>query len=124
MNSGKNKYFSIYQQRAYLHLLYGVVWVVRLIDLAMGWPTCNSTAQEHATSKCFVVINHIYPWKIIAHEDRFAQLVHEVDLWDGGVTFHNLCVILCAILTVISFILASVIIFGHALHYSVPHQQR
>ncbi|OKL57467.1 hypothetical protein UA08_06929 [Talaromyces atroroseus] len=64
----------------------------------MTWPTCNST-------------------------DHIAT-IHEVDLWDGGVTFHTLCVILCAVLTVVSFILASIIIFGHATHYSQPDQQR
>ncbi|OJJ43606.1 hypothetical protein ASPZODRAFT_73827 [Penicilliopsis zonata CBS 506.65] len=64
----------------------------------MGWPSCNAT-EEYLT-------------------------IHEVDLWDGGITFHTLCIILCAIFTVISFILAGILIAGHALHYSRPNEQR
>lgn len=50
--------------------------------------------------------------------------VHEADLWDGGITFHELCWILCAIFTVLAFILASIIMIGHATHYSNPNEQR
>ncbi|KAH8698684.1 organic solute transporter Ostalpha-domain-containing protein [Talaromyces proteolyticus] len=64
----------------------------------MAWPSCNST-EENAT-------------------------IHEIHLWNGGVTFHNLSVILCAIFTVISFILVSILIIGHTTHYSRPAEQR
>ncbi|KAJ5117925.1 organic solute transporter Ostalpha-domain-containing protein [Penicillium atrosanguineum] len=64
----------------------------------MTWPACNST-EEHET-------------------------INEIDLWEGGITFHTLCVILSAIFLVISSVLAGIIIFGHAKHYSRPFEQR
>jgi hypothetical protein len=51
-------------------------------------------------------------------------LVQEVDLWDGGITFHTLCVIISAVCLVISAFLAGIIILGHARHYSKPSEQR
>ncbi|KAJ5911077.1 organic solute transporter Ostalpha-domain-containing protein [Penicillium subrubescens] len=64
----------------------------------MTWPSCNSTL-EHET-------------------------IQEVDLWDGGITFHTLCVIISAVCLVISAFLAGIIILGHARHYSRPSEQR
>ncbi|KAJ5272792.1 organic solute transporter Ostalpha-domain-containing protein [Penicillium angulare] len=64
----------------------------------MTWPTCNST-EENIT-------------------------IHEVNLWDGGITFHTLAVYLCAIFTVLASILAGIIMLGHATHYSNPAEQR
>ncbi|KAJ5594693.1 organic solute transporter Ostalpha-domain-containing protein [Penicillium hispanicum] len=64
----------------------------------MAWPTCNTTEED--------------------------VKIHEIDLWDGGITFHTLCIILCAIFTVIAFILAVTIMLGHATHYSRPAEQR
>ncbi|KAJ5885576.1 organic solute transporter Ostalpha-domain-containing protein [Penicillium tannophilum] len=64
----------------------------------MTWPKCNSTEEDIT--------------------------IREADLWDGGITFHELCWILCAIFTVLAFILASIIMIGHATHYSNPNEQR
>lgn len=57
-----------------------------------------------------------------SHTDK--SVVNEVPLWDDGTTLHKLCIIISAVLTVVSFLLAMIIVMGHALHYSHPGQQR
>ncbi|KAJ6032569.1 organic solute transporter Ostalpha-domain-containing protein [Penicillium herquei] len=64
----------------------------------MTWPKCNSTEEDIT--------------------------IHEVDLWDGGITFHELAVIVSAVCTVLAAILAFTIMIGHATHYSNPAEQR
>ncbi|KAH8692142.1 organic solute transporter Ostalpha-domain-containing protein [Talaromyces proteolyticus] len=50
--------------------------------------------------------------------------ISETRLWEGGWMFHNLAIILCAIFTLIAFIIAGILIIGHATHYSRPSEQR
>lgn len=61
---------------------------------------------------------------VIRHSHTDKSVINELPLWDGGIAFHKLCIIISTVLTVVSFLLAMIIIMGHALHYSNPGQQR
>ncbi|KAJ5743026.1 hypothetical protein N7533_010128 [Penicillium manginii] len=64
----------------------------------MGWTTCNTTTEE--------------------------QKIEEVDLWDGGITFHELALILGGVCALIACFISIFLIMGHATHYSKPIEQR
>ncbi|KAJ5378713.1 hypothetical protein N7509_011832 [Penicillium cosmopolitanum] len=64
----------------------------------MGWTTCNTTTEE--------------------------QKIEEVDLWDGGITFHELSLILGGVCALIACVISIFLIMGHATHYSKPVEQR
>ncbi|KAI9371242.1 organic solute transporter Ostalpha-domain-containing protein [Aspergillus egyptiacus] len=64
----------------------------------MGWPVCNTTEEN--------------------------ETIHEIDLWDGGLTFHELCVIVVGAFALIAGLISFYLIMQHATHYSKPVEQR
>ncbi|KAL4890094.1 organic solute transporter Ostalpha-domain-containing protein [Aspergillus ambiguus] len=64
----------------------------------MGWPVCNTT-EEDAT-------------------------INEIGLWDDGITFHELCLIVGGFFAVIAAGVSIYLIMCHATHYSKPIEQR
>ncbi|KAL4925383.1 OSTA/TMEM184 family protein [Aspergillus undulatus] len=64
----------------------------------MGWPVCNTTEED--------------------------ETIHEIDLWDGGLTFHELCVIVVGAFALVAGIISFYLIMRHATHYSKPVEQR
>jgi len=51
-------------------------------------------------------------------------IVNEVELWDGGLTFHELALIVGGAFAIVAGIVSFYIIMGHATHYSKPLEQR
>lgn len=51
-------------------------------------------------------------------------IVDEVELWDGGLTFHQLALIAGGAFAIFAGIMSLYIIMGHATHYSKPLEQR
>ncbi|KAL4919482.1 organic solute transporter Ostalpha-domain-containing protein [Aspergillus aurantiobrunneus] len=64
----------------------------------MGWPVCNTTEED--------------------------ETIHEIDLWDGGLTFHEFCVIVVGAFSLVAAITSFYLIMRHATHYSKPIEQR
>ncbi|KAH8430487.1 uncharacterized protein LDX57_008149 [Aspergillus melleus] len=64
----------------------------------MGWPQCNSTVEN--------------------------ETIHEVELWDGGLTFHTLCLIAGGAFALTGACISFFLIMCHATHYSKPTEQR
>ncbi|KAJ5350022.1 hypothetical protein N7541_007749 [Penicillium brevicompactum] len=64
----------------------------------MGWPVCNSTTET---------LN-----------------IEEVDLWDGGITFHLLALLVGGACAIIACGVSFWLIVQHATHYSKPIEQR
>ncbi|KAI1926149.1 hypothetical protein LOZ65_002647 [Ophidiomyces ophidiicola] len=64
----------------------------------MGWPVCNDTLSE--------------------------ERISEDPLWDGGVTFHRLGLIVSAIFSLIAVVVSLFLVFQHATHYLRPQEQR
>ncbi|CEL09886.1 hypothetical protein ASPCAL13014 [Aspergillus calidoustus] len=64
----------------------------------MGWPVCNTTEED--------------------------ETIHEVDLWDGGLTFHELCLIIIGAFALVAGFISFYLIMRHATHYSKPVEQR
>ncbi|KAJ5461751.1 uncharacterized protein N7458_003303 [Penicillium daleae] len=64
----------------------------------MAWTVCNTT-EEH-------------------------QKIVEEDLWDGGITFHELSLIVGGICAVLACAVSAFLIMSHATHYSKPIEQR
>lgn len=52
------------------------------------------------------------------------RLVSEVPLWENGLTFHHLGLILCAGFGLIGIICSVFLALMHATHYSKPREQR
>ncbi|CAI7673622.1 unnamed protein product [Penicillium bialowiezense] len=50
--------------------------------------------------------------------------VSEIGLWSNGITFHSLCIVICAFSTLTAILLAGLLIIGHATHYSKPTEQQ
>ncbi|KAJ5182686.1 hypothetical protein N7492_000302 [Penicillium capsulatum] len=50
--------------------------------------------------------------------------IDEVPLWDGGITFHKLALIVGGICALAACAVSFFLIFGHATHYSRPIEQR
>jgi hypothetical protein len=48
----------------------------------------------------------------------------EEDLWDGGITFHELSLIVGGICAVLACAISAFLIMSHATHYSKPIEQR
>ncbi|KXG49804.1 Organic solute transporter Ost-alpha [Penicillium griseofulvum] len=63
----------------------------------MGWPVCNTTE---------------------------AEAIEEIPLWDGGITFHALALLVGGACAIIACIVSLVLILLHATHYSKPIEQR
>ncbi|KAI2866857.1 hypothetical protein CBS147343_176 [Aspergillus niger] len=64
----------------------------------MGWPVCNSTSED--------------------------ETITEVDLWDGGITFHQLCLIMGGAFGLMAILVSFYLIGMHATHYSKKIEQR
>ncbi|KAJ5921262.1 hypothetical protein N7466_009588 [Penicillium verhagenii] len=64
----------------------------------MGWTVCNAT-EEH-------------------------EKISETALWDGGVTFHNLSLIVGGVCALLACIVSIILIMAHAMHYSKAIEQR
>ncbi|RAH43430.1 OSTA/TMEM184 family protein [Aspergillus brunneoviolaceus CBS 621.78] len=64
----------------------------------MGHAVCNSTTED--------------------------QTLTETPLWNGDLTFHDLCLIISGVFAIIASIVSIVPIMGHALHYTKPIEQR
>ncbi|KAJ5908399.1 hypothetical protein N7495_001081 [Penicillium taxi] len=64
----------------------------------MGWPVCNAT-QEHLK-------------------------ISEEALWDGGLTFHHLSLVLGGACALAACLVSAYLIMAHATHYSKPVEQR
>ncbi|EAW12624.1 OSTA/TMEM184 family protein [Aspergillus clavatus NRRL 1] len=52
------------------------------------------------------------------------RTVAEVDLWDGGLTFHELCLIVGGAFAILAATISIYLIMCHATHYSKPIEQR
>ncbi|KAJ5958361.1 uncharacterized protein N7479_005511 [Penicillium vulpinum] len=63
----------------------------------MGWPVCNTTESEK---------------------------IEEVALWDGGITFHTLALLVGGACAIVACVVSLVLIMLHATHYSKPIEQR
>ncbi|KAJ5979068.1 hypothetical protein N7501_002410 [Penicillium viridicatum] len=63
----------------------------------MGWPVCNTTE---------------------------SQKIEEVVLWDGGITFHVLALLVGGACAIIACVVSLALIMLHATHYSKPIEQR
>jgi hypothetical protein len=48
----------------------------------------------------------------------------EEDLWDGGITFHNLSLIVAGVCALLACFVSIFLIMSHATHYSKPIEQR
>ncbi|KAJ5134662.1 hypothetical protein N7448_000318 [Penicillium atrosanguineum] len=64
----------------------------------MGWTVCNATAEH--------------------------QTISETDLWDGGITFHSLSLIVGGVCALLACAVSIFLIMCHATHYSKPMHQR
>ncbi|KAL2802224.1 organic solute transporter Ostalpha-domain-containing protein [Aspergillus granulosus] len=64
----------------------------------MGWPVCNTTEED--------------------------ETIHEIELWDGGLTFHDLCLIIVGAFALVAGFISFYLIMRHATHYSKPVEQR
>ncbi|KAL4737505.1 organic solute transporter Ostalpha-domain-containing protein [Aspergillus similis] len=64
----------------------------------MGWPVCNTTEED--------------------------ETIHEIDLWNNGLTFHELCVIVVGAFAIVAGLVSFYLIMRHATHYSKPIEQR
>lgn len=68
------------------------------------------------------------PVRSTPREDHASELtiskVHEVGLWDGGITFHTLALIVGAVFALIAGGVSFYLIMCHATHYSKPLEQR
>ncbi|KAJ5099831.1 hypothetical protein N7532_006832 [Penicillium argentinense] len=64
----------------------------------MGWTTCNTTTED--------------------------EKIEEIALWDGGLTFHELSLIVGGACAVVACVASIFLIMGHARHYSKPIEQR
>ncbi|KAL5342890.1 organic solute transporter Ostalpha-domain-containing protein [Aspergillus crustosus] len=64
----------------------------------MGWPVCNTTEED--------------------------ETIHEIDLWDNGLTFHELCLIVIGAFALVAGFVSFYLIMRHATHYSKPVEQR
>ncbi|KAJ5562807.1 hypothetical protein N7535_002746 [Penicillium sp. DV-2018c] len=64
----------------------------------MGWPVCNSTTED--------------------------QTIQEIPLWDGGIAFHTLALMVGGACAVIACGVSLILILLHATHYSKPIEQR
>ncbi|KAL2820519.1 organic solute transporter Ostalpha-domain-containing protein [Aspergillus cavernicola] len=64
----------------------------------MGWPVCNTTEED--------------------------ETIHEIDLWDGGITFHHFCLIVIGAFALVASFISFYLIMRHATHYSKPVEQR
>ncbi|KAJ5104459.1 hypothetical protein NUU61_001806 [Penicillium alfredii] len=53
-----------------------------------------------------------------------TQEITEVDLWDGGITFHQLSLLLGGACAIVACAVSIFLIMGHATHYSKPIEQR
>jgi hypothetical protein len=63
---------------------------------------------------------HSTPWKAF-HAD---QTVEEVELWDGGLTFHHLALLVAGACALFACGISIFLIMQHATHYSKPIEQR
>lgn len=57
-------------------------------------------------------------------ETDLRSTVSEVDLWDGGITFHSLSLIVGGVCALLACAVSMFLIMGHATHYSKPIEQR
>ncbi|KAI1836127.1 hypothetical protein DTO006G1_1315 [Penicillium roqueforti] len=63
----------------------------------MGWPVCNTTETE---------------------------TIEEIALWDGGISFHLLALLMGGACAIIACLVSFALIMLHATHYSKPIEQR
>ncbi|KAJ5287235.1 hypothetical protein N7478_002921 [Penicillium angulare] len=64
----------------------------------MGWTTCDASEEN--------------------------EKISEVALWDGGLTFHNLSLIVGGVCAILACVVSIFLIMMHAMHYSKPIEQR
>ena len=79
---------------------------------------CNVSLVELG-DEAGITFRHLvhFPWA-----DHYTVKT-EVPLF-ASVTFHHLGLALTAVFSLIATIIACILIFLHATHYSIPHQQR
>lgn len=53
-----------------------------------------------------------------------CALVSEVNLWEGGITFHTLALLVSGAFSVVATVISIFLIVFHATHYSQPGEQR
>ncbi|OKL57748.1 hypothetical protein UA08_07106 [Talaromyces atroroseus] len=63
-------------------------------------------------------------YNIRKRENHRHALVSEVPLWNNGLTFHQLGLILCAAFSLVGIVSSFFLAFMHAIHYSKPREQR
>jgi len=86
----------------------------------MGWPVCNSTTEEQSSAFPSTPPD-LSP---NAQLTGIIIIVNEVPLWDGGITFHQMALIVGGAFAIVAGIVSFYIIMGHATHYSKPLEQR
>ncbi|KAJ6007679.1 hypothetical protein N7540_011655 [Penicillium herquei] len=64
----------------------------------MGWSHCNATVEH--------------------------EKINETELWDGGLTFHDLSLVIGGVCALLACIVSIFLIMNHAMHYSKPIHQR
>ncbi|KAH8702486.1 putative DUF300 domain protein [Talaromyces proteolyticus] len=70
----------------------------RLSISNISWTTCNTTLED--------------------------DMISEIPLWNNGMTFHHLGLILCGAFGLVATCCSVFLMFAHALHYSKPREQR
>ncbi|KAL4947993.1 organic solute transporter Ostalpha-domain-containing protein [Aspergillus filifer] len=64
----------------------------------MGRPVCNTTEEN--------------------------ETIQEIDLWEGGYNFHELCLIIIGVFAIVASAISFYLVMRHATHYSKPTEQR
>lgn len=81
----------------------------------MGWTVCNAT-EEHLES----ATSQLIPFM----RKKLIRTVEESELWNGGITFHSLSLIVGGVCALLACGISIFLIMGHAMHYSKPVEQR
>lgn len=88
----------------------------------MGWPVCNTTLEDEKSQLFGFFPPLVLQTVKVNHLKRI--IVEEIDLWEGGITFHQLGLIISAAFASLATILSLYLIFQHATHYLRPREQR
>lgn len=86
----------------------------------MGWTVCNA-AEEHRESALSSIP---FLSSLSGAETDLRSPVDEIDLWNGGITFHHLSLIVGGVCALMACGISFFLIMGHAMHYSRPIEQR
>lgn len=68
--------------------------------------------------------DHLLPFLVSGEETNPRSTVDETELWNGGITFHSLSLIVGGVCALLACGISIFLIMGHAMHYSKPIEQR